>query len=110
MPSTKSKKRSTTPQEELPPFHWSSFFPKAQVLYITDVDIANSEILKIEALPPLAVGFDLEWKPRADDHPGPGPVALVQIGFEQRILLFHISQMPGTVAETLPLRNQLALS
>lgn len=92
-----STKSTAIPKPDLPLFHWSSFFPNAQVVYITSVEVANAAFLRLWTVHPYSVvGFDLEWKPKFNKHGRDNPVALVQIGFEDTILLVQVSAMPGS--------------
>lgn len=100
MVSNKAQKDSTEGSESnivIYDFHWSLFFPRAQVVYITSVEAANAEILRLWTEHPYSVvGFDLEWKPRVGKRGQDNPVALVQLGSEERILLVQVSAMPGS--------------
>ncbi|KAF2134043.1 hypothetical protein P153DRAFT_372546 [Dothidotthia symphoricarpi CBS 119687] len=47
------------------------------------------------------VGFDIEWKPRANPASIKKNASLIQLACEDRIALFHISLFPGTSAKQL---------
>lgn len=81
---------------DLPLFKWSSFFPQAKVVYITSVQTANAEVQRLwTRYPHSVVGLDMEWKPNYIKGLPENPVAVVQIGSEESILIVQISAMPG---------------
>ncbi|KAH9945604.1 ribonuclease H-like domain-containing protein [Amylocystis lapponica] len=95
-PQPSSSNADTAPVEEGPPprvydvYSWKVKSPNARLIYIRDLDIANVEIAKLR---PGPFGFDLEWKPNYRKGEVPNPVALVQIGSADVILLIQVSAM-----------------
>ncbi|KAA1468461.1 ribonuclease H-like protein [Dentipellis sp. KUC8613] len=83
---------------EVPPnapiYDWRQFFPDAQLKYIRTPGAADAELSRLIDLHPMPiVGFDLEWRPGYFKEKGENPVAVVQLAFEETILLIQISAM-----------------